>query len=507
MSSKFFAIGLSAILLALPYLFSAFFALAWIAFVPLFWAARQASKRRAFYLGWITGMVAHAIGFYWLNYTIKVFGGYSYGLSAVIFVLFVAYSALPLALFALFVRQCGLGPLNLFPAFFWVVIEFCFPGLFPWHLADSQSQFTILMQSGDLMGPFGVSFLLMWINSTVYTVIFSRNMGSNPGIPGIKDAAILAGVVLAAVLYGHFRLKSVATDIERAPTLTIAAVQGGIDIKRKWNIAYMESNLKAYQDLTRNAPGADLVVWPEAAVEAWVPEDIQRLPVELLPALKQDTFLIFGARSFRGHPTGPDLKVFNSAFLTDFRGKVLGHYHKQVLLAFGEYIPFASLLSKLPGFPSKIEGFTPGEGPHTLNLPGGLKAAPLICYEDVMPGLTRRFISERNANLLINLTNDAWFGDTVAPWQHARLAQWRAIETRRYLVRVTNTGITSFIDPAGSLQRTLPTFSPGVLTAQVRLLEGETFYVRFGDWFAWVAVTVSLIILAVNIASTRREAP
>src|SRR5712692_8427019 len=118
MSSKFFAIFLSAALLALPFDFPALFPLAWIAFVPFFWAIRETTPRRALLLGWLMGMVTHLVGFYWLNYTIKVFGGYSYSLSALIFLLFVAYSALPLALFSLLVRYCGFGPLQLFPAIF-----------------------------------------------------------------------------------------------------------------------------------------------------------------------------------------------------------------------------------------------------------------------------------------------------------------------------------------------------------------------------------------------------
>jgi apolipoprotein N-acyltransferase len=124
-----------------------------------------------------------------------------------------------------------------------------------------------------------------------------------------------------------------------------------------------------------------------------------------------------------------------------------------------------------------------------------------------MPSLTRRFVAAKGANLLINLTNDAWFGDTVAPWQHTRLAQWRAIETRRYLVRVTNTGVTSVIDPTGKVLSTLPTFSPGVLTAKVRLLDDQTIYTRFGDWFAWLATAVSLVIVVRKVAVKRKEAP
>ncbi|HEX9271766.1 MAG TPA: apolipoprotein N-acyltransferase, partial [Candidatus Binatia bacterium] len=216
----------------------------------------------------------------------------------------------------------------------------------------------------------------------------------------------------------------------------------------------------------------------------------------------KNAYFIFGARSYRGGPKGPDPKAFNTAFLTDPRGVVLARYHKQVLLAFGEYIPFSGLLGLLPGVPF-IEGFTAGDGPRTLDLPGGEKIAPLICYEDLMPEISRSFVREKKANLLVNLTNDAWYGRTVAPWQHARLAQWRAIETRRSLLRVTNTGVTSFINAKGEIAEALPIFTPAVLKTQAEILEGETFYVRFGDWFAW-GITLIAISIVLSQFSRRR---
>jgi len=151
-----------------------------------------------------------------------------------------------------------------------------------------------------------------------------------------------------------------------------------------------------------------------------------------------------------------------------------------------------------------VEGFTAGDGPHALDLPGGVKIAPLICYEDLMPELSRAFVREKKANLLVNLTNDAWYGSTVAPWQHARLAQWRAIETRRSLLRVTNTGVTTLINAKGERVETLPIFTPAVLKTQVEILEGETLYVRFGDWFAWGVTLLTLGIILVQ--SIRRSA-
>jgi apolipoprotein N-acyltransferase len=214
-----------------------------------------------------------------------------------------------------------------------------------------------------------------------------------------------------------------------------------------------------------------------------------------VPEFPQTTkYLIFGARSFRGDPASPSVIAFNSAFLVNSQGRVLGHYHKQVLLAFGEYIPFLRFLGGVPGMPPVGQGFSAGNEPLILELPGSVRIGTLICYEDLMPFLARAFVRQKKANLLINLTNDAWFGKTVAPWQHARLAQWRAIENRRTLVRATNTGLTTIINAKGELLENLPLFSTGVLKAKAEILEAETSYVRFGDWFAWLALLASLLI-------------
>ena len=483
----------AGIFLALPFLFPILFPLSWVAFVPLFWVLeRRGGWMRAFFLGWLAGAVANLLGFYWIDYTIRVFGGFPHGVSEFIFFVFIAYGALPVALFALLVRLCGFGPLCLYPALFWVALEFCFPLLFPWHLANSQSEFLSFIQTADLVGPYGTSFLLVWLHTVLAAAIFARE---REGSAYVRAAVALSALLAAALLYGHWRLRSIESEITAAPALKVAAVQGDINIRHKWDTAYLESNLNSYRELTKEIRDADLVIWPETAVEAWLPENIRQLPPEILPSLPPNGALIFGARSFRGNPATADVRIFNSAFSADARGRASGVYHKQVLLAFGEYLPFSAVLSKLPGVPPLGDGFTPGDGPRTLDLPDGTKVAPLICYEDLMPHLARRFVAEKGANLLVNLTNDAWFGDTMAPWQHARLAQWRAIETRRYLVRVTNTGLTSVVNAKGEMLESLPLFSSGVLAAEVKVRKGETPYVRFGDWFAWLTVGASAAIL------------
>jgi apolipoprotein N-acyltransferase len=485
--------ALSGAMVAAPFVYPSFFPLTWISLVPLLWSIGRVRRPwQAFFLAWLSGATAHLLGFYWIEHTARVFGGFPHGLSEIVLLLFAVLASLSIALFGLLTFVCGLGPLQLFPALLWVAIEFLFPQLFPWHLANSQSQWLVLIQSADLVGLYGVSFLLVWFNALVYAALLSPERSRRNFIP---NAAVLLVVLIGNMLYGHVRLKNVAAEMGAARAADIAAIQGSIDIQYKWNIAFLENNLKSYLDLTRKVTNASIYLWPESAVEAWVPEDMERLPAEIVPTLPPGSSLVFGARSFIGRPDSPDMKAFNSALLIDSEGQVHGRYHKQVLLAFGEYIPFAPILSKVPGMPPVGEGFSRGVGPVTLDLPGGIKVAPLICYEDIMPELARRFVKEKGANLLVNLTNDAWFGNTVAPWQHARLAQWRAIETRRSLVRVTNTGLTTIINPKGEMLATLPLFAPGVLRAKVEIMEGETPYVRYGDWFAWMMVAGSILIL------------
>jgi apolipoprotein N-acyltransferase len=493
MSRIIFGSFSSAVLLAAPFLAPILFPAAWVAFVPLFWAVDRAKNlRAAVFYGWLTGFVAHLVGFHWLVYTINVFGGLPYPISTVVFLIYAALQGLQMAIFVFLVRSVGFGPWQIFPALFWVSIEFLFPLLFPWRLANSQGSFSWFIQTADLAGPYGASFLLMWLNAIVAGVLFK--MAPDSKARWIPATACMA-CIIASLIYGLVRLNQVAAQMNTAAKLTVAAVQGNIGVGMKWDPKKMNVNLDAHIKLTREISGVQLILWPESAIEEWLPENLSALPAQFVESLRlKNAYFIFGARSYRGNPKGPDPKAFNTAFLTDPRGVVLGRYHKQVLLAFGEYIPFSGLLGLLPGVPF-VEGFTAGDGPRTLDLTGGEKIAPLICYEDLMPEISRSFVREKKANLLVNLTNDAWYGRTVAPWQHARLAQWRAIETRRSLLRVTNTGVTTFINAKGEIAEALPIFTSAVLKTQLEILEGETFYVRFGDWFAWGVTLIAVAIV------------
>lgn len=489
---------MSGVLFAAPFVFPHVFPLSWFSLVPLFHLIRKAqTSRRAFLLGWFAGLVVNILGFYWLFYTIRIFGGYNITFSLFIFSTLAIYSGLALGFFSLVVKICGFGPLSLYPALFWTAIEFCFPHLFPWHLANSQANFLTFIQTADLVGPYGTSFLLVWFNTTCYKILANLYFSKVEAGALARNAAVIASVLMLVLMYGHFRLSIVSKELSQAPVLKVAAVQGNIDVSMKGDVSLMENNLQTYKRLTLKAQGAPLVVWPESAIEFPFPDSLPELPLKFRPQLPtEEAFFVFGGKSFRGNPSGINAELFNSAFLTDSRGRILARYHKQVLLMFGEYVPFFSFLSRMQLTPENSGVFSAGTGPLTLDLPNGVRLAPLICYEDLMPEVAREFVARKGAMLLINVTNDAWFGNTAAPWQHARLAQWRAIETRRAMVRATNTGLTSVINPMGELVESIPAFTPGVLTSDVPLMEVKTFYVRFGDWFAWLATSISVVIIA-----------
>ncbi len=477
---------ISAGLIASPFLWPILFPLTWLALIPFLTALERARDwRQALWTGALTGMVTIALGFYWLVYTIHVFGGVNYALAAVVFILFVLYSAIPFVAFAGLVRLCGVGPLGLFPPTFWVAVEFWFPNLFPWYLATGQTRFTYLNQSADLVGHYGAAFILLWCGAALhilYKVLRARRREET-----MRSAAWAVGaacaVLAAAVVYGQVRTAQVDSAARAAAKLDVAVIQGNVAIERKGRAAFLKTNQETYQKLSERHPDADLVIWPESAMENWLPNGARRIPRDLLPA--RHPHMIVGAISYQHRP-GNRFRKYNSAVAVDPAGAVSGRYHKRVLMAFGEYIPLAWLIGAVPGMPPIGDSFTPGEIESPFVLPQGARVAPLICYEDLMADLSRRFVRNERANLLVNLTNDAWYGRTAAPWQHARMARWRSIETRRAMVRATNTGVTTVIDPAGRMAAALPLFTEGVLRATVPLMELETVYVRYGDWFAWL---------------------
>ena len=461
--------------------------LAWVAFVPLLWAlARAPTRRDAIRVGFIAGLTTNLPAFYWLVYTINVFGGFSYPLAGFFYACLTLFTASEFVLFALAWQRSGPGPLALAAPLLWVSLEFLFPNLFPWRMANCQLHLPVLLQIGDVTGPFGLSFVMVWISAALAEWIARRRF-----IPLVAAAT----ATLAVVLYGMWRLPIVERATANAPTVRVALVQGNVGIKEKGDVRYFDVNLDTYQQLSEpQQDGVDLIVWPETVSQRWVPADASQLDEKDNPFDDLHTHLIFGGLTFR--LLGPhEAEEFNSAFLIGPNGAVLGRYDKRILMPFGEYLPFASYLPFIKSLSPESGGFTPGTTVSVFDVAGKVKVGQLICYEDLLASMSRH-ATQAGAEVLLNILNDAWYGNTAGPYQHQALALWRAIENRRYLLRGSNSGVTSIIDATGRVVAEGGLFTAEVVSGTVPRLHLGTFYTRYGDVFAWLVVVGAAALLA-----------
>jgi apolipoprotein N-acyltransferase len=493
----------SGLLLGFAFIDFSLYPLAWVAFVPLLWRlAGVETRREAIVAGAVAGLAGVVPAFFWLVYTMQIFGGFPYPIALFFYACLSAYQAGQFVLFAAAVRYLGWGPLALAVPTAWVALEFLYPNLFPWRVANTQFHVPVLTQVGDLTGPFGLSFVIVWLNAAIVLAL---------RVPRRWKALLGAGVGVAAVVaYGLVRMPAIQAAIDAAPAVRVGLVQANISIYEKENVALFDINVDRYRRLSDPLQReVDLLVWPESVAQWWVPAGIRTLDEKDNPFPGVETFLIYGGLAFTLHPGEPGRRradKYNSAFLIDPQGNVLGRYDKHVLMPFGEYLPGASLFPQLAALSPQTGDFTPGSRLVTLDVPGLVRVAPLICYEDV-PAHIAREMTRMGAEALLTIFNDAWFGRSVAPYQHEALALWRAIENRRYFMRVGNAGVTGIVDPLGRVSARLGQFTEEVLQAEIRPLRLQTFYTRYGDVFAWATVLATAILLAARRArATHRRA-
>lgn len=484
--------ALSGVLIAAAFLDFSLYPLAWVAFAPLLWSLAEAETRRdALRIGAIAGMVTNVPAFYWLVYTMHVFGGFPYVIAVFFYLCLSAFAACQFVLFALALRRTGFGPLGLAAPVMWVGLDFLYPNLFPWRLANSQFHVPLLTQVGDLTGPFGLSFALVWFSTGLLLALRRPHRLVPLGAATAAVAAVLA--------YGAVRIPAIEAAIEAAPRVRVALIQGNIGIREKGNVALFEINVERYRALSDAVQDdVDVVVWPESVAQWWVPAEDEQLQPKHNPFPALRSHLIFGGLAYTFDAQGKP-EQYNSAFLIDRDAHVLGRYDKRVLLPFGEYLPGSSWIPGLAKLSPQTGDFTPGHALRTLDVPGRARFAPLVCYEDVPSGIARD-MTRQGAEVLLTMFNDAWFGASMAPYQHEALALWRAIENRRYFVRVGNAGVTGIIDPLGRVVSRLGLFTEETLTAEIRPLRLESFYTRHGDVFGWSVVAIAALwLLAIRL--------
>ena len=469
--------------------------MAWFALLPLLKGLDRESPSQAFKLGLIAGLAHYLTLIYWIIVVLKHYGGLNLLTGLGVLVLLCLYLSLYPALFSsLFSRFQGSRLSGLLMASVWVALEYIRAKVltgFPWCLLGyTQFRHLSLIQIADLVGVYGVSFLIVLFNILIYSLFFDRHSQKRRSLRWeILGISLMA---LFTLTYGNYRLTQGKTKTEGDQSIRMAVIQGNIDQSIKWKPAYQEKTIDIYRRLTHRTRDfrPHLVVWPETSVPFFFQDNVKFSPKVLKISEELGADLIFGSPAY-GRGSG-GIKYYNRAYILSPNAESYGYYDKVHLVPFGEYVPLKRFLPFVHRLVTAAGDFASGDKIAPLKL-SFLSAGILICFEVIFPELARTQAKE-GAEILVNLTNDAWFGMTSAPYQHLCMAVFRAVENGRPMIRSANTGFSAFIGPQGKIIMQGGLFREEVLIHEIKAgISPMRFYTRYGDLFAFALLIISLI--------------
>lgn len=421
--------------------------------------------------GWCFGLGFFGYGVWWIQVSVHQFGVPYYWFSVpvtTLFVMFMAsYPALASALTRWLPCSSETARLCLLAPLLWLLSEWLrgwFLTGFPWLTLGYSQTDGPLAAYAPLIGVNGCSLVIAFLAAALLYLVLAR---------GWRSRAVVVACVLLAVL-GAKPLEALRFTSPSGPAVRVTMVQGAVAQAIKWDFDQRQPSIELYESLSEDAWGGDLLLWPETAIPAFpheVPELINRLHER---SLATQTEMLVGV------PTvDPDTREYYNSVLNF--GPSPGRYDKVHLVPFGEFFPFQSLMKQLSLLLSiPMSDFTAGERDQRKIEINGHLAGISICYEDAYPSET--LASLPAAAVLVNVSNDAWFGDSIAPHQHLQIARMRALEGGRYLLRATNTGISAIINDRGAVVARSPQFVPHALEGEYLPLSGATPFVRHRGW-------------------------
>lgn len=484
--------------------------LAWVAFVPLFFALEQQRYAKAALLSFIAGFVFFLTTVFWLHHV-----------TAAGMVVMSVYLSMYFVVFGcglcFFLPRLLFWQRLVFVPSLWVVLEFVRGHLltgFPWALLGySQTPNLAAIQAADVVGAYGVSFFVMFVNVWIFEMLRSGRQGLRRARLRVVIPFVIIVIWMA---YGLFRLNApkYSTDSsgQIAPPLKVALVQGNIPQEVKWAQDFSRRIFDKYalmSEIAQMKEEPDFIIWPETSFSDYLDEGGNADALRAL-SFRLKTPLLIGAVRFQ------DKRFFNSAVLFSGEGEVEGVYDKLHLVPFGEYLPLRRFLPFLERI-LPIEDFTPGRNIKIFRVAGHgreHKFAVLICFEDIFSDIARWAVA-RGADFLVNITNDAWFGDTSSPYQHMQASVFRAVENRVFVVRSANTGISCVIDDTGRVLTSVrsasgkETFVPGYAVGHV-YRGWRSPYRSLGDFLVVLCgffVLAMTVLTAGKIREGRKEAP
>jgi len=494
--------------------------LSWIALVPFFYSLEGKKPGYSFFLGWSCGALFFLGIIYWIINTMVNYGHISIALSLIILIIFAVYLGLFFGLFSYIISYIELKLKILpwsFAPFIWVSMEllrtYILTG-FPWALLGySQYKNLELIQFSDITGVYGVSFLLVMVNSCIYLAISKLKIKKEKekGISFLKRNktvltyfAVAIMFIIFSIGYGekeinHFYSFKKAAQKSGNRKFLIALIQGNIEQDKKWDKRYQDETIRTYQRLTDESlkQGADLIVWPETATPFYLQSEGYYLNHIFNYLKEKDVYLLTGSPAYENKKNGT-IENYNSAFLLSPDFRILNRYDKIHLVPFGEFVPLEGILkiNLFRDIIGEIGSFRSGRNETVFTLLNG-KFGTVICFEIIFPELVRKFI-KKGGELIVTITNDAWFGRSSAPYQHFAMAVFRSVENKVYVARAANTGISGFISPIGEIISKTDIFVEGYLRGEVYLINKKTFYTSYGDIFAWLCffITIGVCVYA-----------
>jgi apolipoprotein N-acyltransferase len=475
-----------------------------LASVTAFYLLLPRGRRGGFATGWFYGLGLLGFGVFWIRISLNEFGNMPAVAANALMLLLVAALALFYALAGWLVTRLRpgedaprwwVGPLLVLPGV-WVLLEWVRSWLFtgfPWLFAGNGQINPLPLLGAPLagwapvVGVHGLS-LAVALSAGLVVVALRRGGGARP--------AALAGL-LAIWLVGALLARVEWTRPADGP-LSAAVLQGNVEQSLKWAPDGLLPTLEIYLDLTREVlADSDVIVWPETAI----PSFLHEVEAGLLPPLTADA-VAAGAEIVIGVPIMETAERYFNGLISV--GSAADRYYKRHLVPFGEFLPFDRQLRPLiDWFDVPMSSFSRGEAERPLLQVGPYRVGVSICYEDVFPEEVRQALPE--AAYLINVSNDAWFGDSLAPHQHLEFARLRALENGRPLVRATNTGISAIIDHRGRVTASLPLFERGVLTGTIQPRTGRTPFAAVGSLPA-LLLAAAMLVAALLLGRSRNTA-
>jgi apolipoprotein N-acyltransferase len=521
----------AGLLLALSFPKPSIAGLAWIAPGMLLFAASVTATKSIFKIGFVGGFAYYLAALYWLLCIpvtfLPILGWIA--LSAYLAVYTAGWAWLcwrfaPAAASQLLKTRWTQRVLwTLQCAALWVTSEMVigrFLSGFPWDfLGVSQYRMVPLIQIAEFTGVYGVSFLIIWFSVSVAVTFLA--LTQNPASRNRWGREIILPF-LTILLVTFVGFQKAHWQPRPEDTVQVALIQPSIPQSLIWdekeNATRFKQLLQLSETALTNKP--DILIWPEASVPNMLRHDKDTADAVRDLAMRHHVWILLGSDDAElrpGSESEKDVDYFNSAFAVSPEGQLAGMYRKRRLVIFGEYVPFVKWLPFLKVLsPAGEGGFTPGDKPVQFYLPSiGVTTAVLICFEDTFPHIAREYVS-RTTDFLVNLTNNGWFGESAAQWQHAATSVFRAVENRIPLVRCANNGLTCWVDATGVMHETYfpdskDVYKAGYKIAQVPVLtRGErrkpTFYTRYGDVFGWSCCGITgLRLAALSYAAKRRK--